>query len=111
MSDYICNGSMTKEERNAKMKRALELRKSGMAVNSIAAEVGCDKTTVYKWFKLNRVPVGNGRRKYDVDLIDRIAVMYQTKTKREIASCLEMDGFEITYIINAYGIRKGESLC
>ena len=111
MSDYICNGSMTKEERNEKMQRALELRRSGMAVNEIAAEVGCDKTTVYKWFKLKRIPVGNGHRKYDVDLIDKVAEMYQTKTRREIASCLEMDSLEITYIINAYSIRKDEILC
>ena len=110
MSDYICNGSMTKEERKKKMQQALELRRSGMTVNEIAAKLGCDRTTIYKWFKIKRIPVGNGRRKYDMDLIDRIAVMYQTKTKREIASCLEMDGFEITYIINAYGIRKGEDL-
>lgn len=110
MSDYICNGSMTKEERNEKMQMALKLRKSGMAVKDIADRVGCDKTTVYKWFKLKRIPVGNGRRKYDMDLVDKIAVMYQTKTRKEIAECLGLDSLEITYIINAYYIRKNEKM-
>lgn len=106
----IPNGSMTIAERDGKMAEAIRLHGTGMRVREIAKKVGVDKTTVYKWFNHNGVKVGDGARKYDLDLIDKIAEMYQTMTRQEIADALGMKYANVMYIINSNYIRKGEYL-
>ena len=107
---YICNGSMTVEERERKIQETIKLYQSGFKPTAIAKKIGCDRTTVYKWLRLKRMKVGNGARKYSVYLVDHIAELYQTKTRTEIAREMGMDYASVLYIINAYCIRKGEVL-
>lgn len=110
MTGYICNGSMTVEEREKKIQDTVRLYHKGMKPQEIASKLGCDRTTVYKWLKLKHIKVGDGARKHSVDLIAQVAELYQTKTRAEIARILDMDYASVQYIINAYYIRKGEVL-
>lgn len=105
---YICNGSMTVDERKIKIERALALFHSGHKVPEIAVELDCDRSTIYKWLHLNHIKMRS--RKYPDELIDRIAEMYQTMTRLEISKELGLDYPVVQYIINSNYIRKNEEL-
>lgn len=105
---YVNNGKMSAEERKEKIQIAYSLFNEGYSTTMIAKKLGCHPTTVWKWLKLRHIDMN--RNKYSIDLIDKVAEMYQTMGRGEIAEKLGMKKSEIKYIINYNYIRKGEAL-
>ena len=104
----ISGGTMTVAEQREKINLCATLYKDGKTINDIMVILKVSKPTVYKWLKLKGIGFSQRYRKYDAETIDRIAELYQTHTRGEVAEIMGMKYQDVMYIIDAYLIRKGE---
>ena len=99
---------MTESEKKEKMEMCYKMFKKGYKARAIAERLNIDYTTAYKWLRKKGYRLDTRYRTYDVEVVDKIAALYQTMTKNEVAKALNMEYVKVNYIINKHMIRKGE---
>ena len=98
------------EKRISKLKQeiAVDLRKKGEKPKTIALILGVTPAAVTKW--LRKRGYRSNMHFYDIETIDKVASLYGTMTRREIAEKMGLSVNNIMYILKAYGITKNEEL-